>query len=119
MIEEIDSDELTQLISDSKIVFIDCYADWCHPCKILHPILEELDEKFQGKGLKIVSLDVDQNRSFSEENQIAVIPTIFVYSKGKRVVFDSGDGKKMDRLMGVVPGKVYERIIERLLFEPI
>jgi thioredoxin 1 len=62
MVEDVNSNELAQLIGDNKVVFVDCHADWCQPCKILGPILEELDEKFQEKGLKVVKIDVDQNR---------------------------------------------------------
>lgn len=117
MVENINSDELAQLIDNNRIVFVDCYADWCHPCKILSPILEELDKKFQDKGLKVVKIDVDQNREFSAENQISGIPSVLVYSEGKRIVFDDGNGRKMDKLVGVMPSEVYEEIAENLLAE--
>ncbi len=117
MVEDVNSDELAQLIGDNKVVFVDCHADWCQPCKILGPILKELDEKFQEKGLKVVKIDVDQNREFSVENQISGIPSVLVYSEGKRVVFDDGSGRKMDKLVGVMPHEVYDQIAENLLTE--
>ena len=119
MVEDVNSDELAQLIGDNKVVFIDCHADWCQPCKILSPILEEIDEKFQEKGLKVVKIDVDQNREFSAENQISGIPSVLVYSEGKRVVFDDGSGRKMDKLVGVMPHEVYDQIAENLLAEAV
>lgn len=118
MVKDINSNELPQLVANNRVVFIDCYANWCQPCKILGPILKELDEKFQDKGLKVVKIDVDQNKEFSAENQISGIPTVFVYSGGKRVRFD-GNGQKLDRLVGVMSYRVYEHVAERLLFEPI
>ena len=117
MVEDVNSNELAQLIGDHRVVFVDCHADWCQPCKILGPILKEIDEKFQEKGLKVVKIDVDQNREFSAENQISGIPSVLVYSEGKRVVFDDGSGRKMDKLVGVMPNEVYEQIAENLLAE--
>ncbi len=115
MIENIKSNKLKQIIADNKIVIVDCYADWCGPCRSLSPILEELNKKFQSRGLKVVKLDVDQNRKFSTENQISGIPSVLVYSEGKRIVFDDGNGRKMDKLVGVMPSEVYEEIAENLL----
>ena len=115
MVKNINSDELAQIIDNNKVIFVDCHADWCHPCKILGPILEELDKKFQDRGLKVVKIDVDQNREFSVKNQISGIPSVLVYSKGKRIVFDDGNGRRMDKLVGVMPSEVYEQIAENLL----
>ncbi|MHA2118305.1 MAG: thioredoxin family protein, partial [Candidatus Thorarchaeota archaeon] len=74
MVEEIKSDELDKVVSDHKVVFLDCHAVWCGPCRTLSPILEELDEKYAGKGFKVVKLDVDQNREFSMSNRVTGVP---------------------------------------------
>lgn len=117
MVDDISSDDLSQVISDNKVVFVDCHAVWCGPCKTLTPILEELHDKYATKGLKVVKLDVDHNREFSMENQITGVPSVLVYSEGKRVIFDDGAGKKMDKLVGVMPPEVYEQIADNLLAE--
>lgn len=117
MVEDISSDDLTKVIEDHKVVFVDCHAVWCGPCKTLGPILEELHEKYGEKGLKVVKIDVDNNRDFSMENQITGVPSVLVYSEGKRVVFDDGGGKKMDKLVGVMPPEVYAQIADNLLAE--
>jgi thioredoxin 1 len=117
MVDDISSDDLQQVVSENKVVFVDCHAVWCGPCKTLTPILEELHEKYEAKGLKVVKLDVDDNQEFSMKNQISGVPSVLVYSKGKRVVFDDGAGKKMDKLVGVMPPEVYEQIVEDLLAE--
>jgi thioredoxin-like negative regulator of GroEL len=67
--------------------------------------------------LKVVKLNVDENQEFSMENQITGVPSVIVYSEGKRVVFDDGAGKKMDKLVGVMPPEVYNQIAENLLEE--
>ncbi|MGD9395180.1 MAG: thioredoxin family protein [Candidatus Thorarchaeota archaeon] len=115
MVEDISSDDIPKIIEDHKVVFVDCHAQWCSPCKTLGPILEELDEKYAEKGLKVVKLDVDHNREFSMENQITGVPSVLVYSEGKRVVFDDGSGRKMDKLVGVMPPEVYDQIADNLL----
>ena len=117
MVDDISSDDLTKIIEDNKVVFVDCHAVWCGPCKTLGPILEELNDKYAPKGLKVVKIDVDHNREFSMENQITGVPSVLVYSEGKRVVFDDGAGRKMDKLVGVMPPEVYDQIAENLLAE--
>jgi thiol-disulfide isomerase/thioredoxin len=117
MVEEVKSDQLDNIITENKVVFIDCHAVWCAPCKTLGPILEELNDRYENQGLKVVKLDVDQNRDYQAENRITGVPSVFVYSEGKRVVFDDGRGNKTDRLVGVMPPETYELIAENLLAE--
>ncbi|MFW9919825.1 MAG: thioredoxin family protein [Candidatus Thorarchaeota archaeon] len=117
MVEEITADSLDQVLSENKVVFVDCHAVWCGPCKTLSPIMEELAEKYGDKGVKVVKIDVDHNRQFSMENQITGVPSVLVFSEGKRVVFDDGSGRKMDKLVGVMPPEVYDQIAENLLAE--
>jgi len=117
MVEEISSTELDKIVTDNKVVFVDAHAVWCMPCRTLGPMLEEVHEKYNERGLKVVKLDVDHNREFSSENQITGVPSVLVYSEGKRVVFDDGNGNKTDKLVGVMPMEVYEQIAENLLAE--
>ena len=115
MVEDISSKELDKVIADNKVVFVDCHAVWCMPCRTLGPILEEIYDKYQEKGLKVVKIDVDHNREFSMQNQITGVPSVLVYAEGKRVVFDDGSGRKTDKLVGVMPAEVYEQIADNLL----
>jgi len=117
MVEDISSSELNQIISDNKVVFVDAHAVWCAPCRTLGPMLEEVHEKYHERGLKVVKLDIDQNREFSSENQITGVPSVIVYSEGRKVVFDDGHGNKTDKLVGVMPMEVYEQIANDLLAE--
>ena len=117
MVEDISSDQLEQIIKDNKVVFVDCHAVWCGPCKALSPIMEELDEKYGEKGLRVVKIDTDQNREFSAQYQITGVPSVIVFAEGKKVVFDDGSGKQLDKLVGVMPPEVYDQIAENLLSE--
>ena len=117
MVEDISSDKLEQVIKDNKVVFVDCHAVWCGPCKALSPIMAELDEKYGSQGLKVVKIDTDQNREFSATYQITGVPSVIVFAEGKKVVFDDGSGRTMDKLVGVMPPEVYDQIAENLLSE--
>ena len=79
MVNDVTSDELNTIIEESKVVFVDCHAVWCGPCKTLSPIMEELSDKYGDKGVKVVKLDVDQNRQFSMENQISTLGTPVIW----------------------------------------
>ncbi len=115
MVDEISAEQLEQVVRDHKVVFVDCHAIWCGPCKILSPIIEELEEKYADKGFKAVKIDVDQNPEFSRDNMITGVPSVFVYADGARVVFDDGRGNTQDRLIGVMPPEIYTQILEDLL----
>ena len=117
MVEEIKAEQLESVVTENKVVFLDCHAVWCGPCKTLSPIIQELDEEYKDRGFKAVKMDVDQNRDFSMEKQITGVPCVFVYAGGQQVVFDDGSGRKLDRLVGVMPPEVYTQIVEGLLAE--
>lgn len=70
------------LKSDVKVL-VDFYADWCGPCKMMAPVLEEIAEN--NNGFKIVKLNVDENMSIAEKYNIMSIPALFVFDKGEVV----------------------------------
>lgn len=70
------------LKSDVKVL-VDFYADWCGPCKMMAPVLEEIAEN--NNGFKIVKLNVDENMSIAEKYSIMSIPALFVFDKGEVV----------------------------------
>jgi len=65
-------------------VLVDFYAEWCGPCKMMTPIIEELAKEYEGK-VKIVKLDVDKNQQTAGQFQVMSIPTLFIF-KGGQVV---------------------------------
>ena len=115
MVEEISANDVEQIVNENKVVFVDCHAVWCGPCRTLSPILEELHEEYKDKGVKVVKLDVDQNPEFSMQNAVTGVPSVFVYHEGQKVVFDDGRGNRSDRIVGVLPPEIYEGIIKDLL----
>lgn len=80
-------------VANSSIpVMIDFYADWCGPCKMLMPIVEELAGEYEGK-VNIVKLDVDASQDLAQKYGVMSIPTL-VFIK---------DGNEVDRITGAMP----------------
>lgn len=65
-------------------VLVDFWAEWCGPCKIVGPIVEELAKEYEGK-LKVGKMDVDQNQQVSGKYGIMSIPTLMFFKDGKVV----------------------------------
>ena len=77
--EEKEFDELTK----EGLVLVDFYADWCGPCQMLTPVLEELSKK--NENLKIVKINVDEFQQLAIQNKVLSIPAIKIYRDGKLV----------------------------------
>lgn len=70
-------------------VLVDFWATWCGPCKMIAPILDELAPAYEGK-LKIVKMDVDNNRAIPAQHGIRGIPTLMVFKGGQKVATKVG-----------------------------
>lgn len=81
----INLDEMTfekEVINNKGIVIVDFWAEWCGPCKVLAPILEEISEE---RKVKIYKVNVDENPSLAGQFGIKSIPTMVVFENGIRV----------------------------------
>jgi thioredoxin 1 len=67
---------------DSKIIFMDFYANWCGPCKKQDPIIEDLKKKFE-KRVEFIKIDVDKDDEFTDKYEVKDIPTIIIEREGK------------------------------------
>lgn len=73
-----------EVLDDPGLVFVDFHAEWCGPCKMTSPLIEELSETANYKDkLKFVSIDVDQNQELSSRYQVFSIPTFIIFKKGE------------------------------------
>ena len=90
-----------ELIEGDTPVLVDFFAEWCGPCKMMQPILEDAAKQL-GRKVKILKVDVDKNPLAASRFQVRGVPTLVLFSKGKIVW----------RQSGVVPSHQLIQIIE-------
>jgi thioredoxin 1 len=101
-----DKDFKTEVVEASKTqpVLVDFWAEWCRPCHMIAPAVEEIASQFSGK-LKVVKLNVDENNQSAGEYNIRGIPTLLLFK----------NGQVADQLVGAVPKEQIEKVISRHL----
>ena len=83
-------DSFQRTITESELpVLVDFYADWCGPCKVMAPAVDQLAAKYQGSAL-VAKLNTDLAQSVSQQFEIRGIPTVIVFRGGKEVARHSG-----------------------------
>ncbi len=79
------SENFDQEVLESDIpVLVDFWAEWCSPCKMLVPVLENLSSEYAGK-IKICKIDVDEFPDFAGKYSVQSIPTIIVFNRGEQI----------------------------------
>lgn len=99
-VKDVSDSGFRDFVEKSKLALIDFYADWCGPCQIIKPFIEDLSKDLEGR-VAFGKMDVDKNKEIASEFGIMSIPTILIFNKGTLV----------DRLTGALPK---EDIKERL-----
>jgi thioredoxin 1 len=90
------------IIMGNTPVLVDFHAEWCGPCKMMKPILEEL-RQLMGDSIRILKIDVDKNSRLASSINISGVPTLVLYKQGKMLW----------RQSGVVPAKQLQAIVEQ------
>ena len=84
---------------------IDFWAVWCGPCRMIAPIVEDLADEYDTKGLRVAKVDVDSNPSTATRFNVTSIPSILFFK----------DGELIDRVVGAVPrASLEEKILQHL-----
>lgn len=71
-----------QVLKSAEPVLVDFWAEWCGPCKMIAPMLDELAESYAGK-LKVAKINIDQNQKTPRNYNVRGIPTLMIFKNGK------------------------------------
>lgn len=93
-----------EVLTSDIPVFVDFYADWCGPCKMMAPIVEKLAEKYDGK-VKVGKCDIEKEEALRQRYNIMSIPTMMIFV----------NGEIKETVMQAVPQEELERKIEGVL----
>lgn len=92
-VKQVGDDEFQKEVVDSTIpVVVDFFAEWCGPCKLIKPILDDLSKTYDGK-VKFVKVDIDSAPNTAEQFGVASVPTLVIVK----------DGREADRRIGAAP----------------
>lgn len=85
------------IINGEHAVLVDFFATWCGPCKMMHPVLEQVKPEV-GDKLRIIKVDVDKNQAVARRYGIQSVPTLMVFRKGETLYRRSGAMGKAELL---------------------
>tara|TARA_B110000459_G_scaffold192044_1_gene228807 strand:- start:88 stop:411 length:324 start_codon:yes stop_codon:yes gene_type:complete len=104
MVTKFDNLTLEEKINSGDPVVVDFWAEWCGPCRMLGPTIDQLGEEFTGKA-SIGKLNIDDYKESAAKYGVRSIPTVLFFNKGELV----------DKFTGVAEKKVYRDKIEALV----
>lgn len=103
MIKQVSGGEFQQEVMQSDLpVLVDFWAEWCGPCRMVAPVLEEIDKELEGK-VKIVKVNVDEEGALAQQYDVMSIPTLMIFKKGEVVETAIGFRPKKDLMAKVQP----------------
>lgn len=93
-----------EVLKSASPVLVDFWAEWCGPCRMIAPLIEEIAKDYQGK-LKVAKLNVDEEREIALKYSIRSIPTLILFK----------EGKPAEQIIGALPKSALKSKIEGVL----
>ena len=82
-------ENFNDIINSEQLTLVDFFATWCGPCKMMHPVLEQLQDEL-GESIRIIKIDVDKNNNLAMNYRVQSVPTLMLFRKGEMLWRQSG-----------------------------
>ena len=102
-VPELSSGEFDNFVKEGTVL-VDFFAEWCMPCLMMSPVLDELSEKFEGQ-VKIGKVNIDENREIAGKFNVASIPNFVLFK----------DGKPTEQFVGALPLEEFSEKLKKAL----
>jgi thioredoxin 1 len=104
VVKKLSDEEFRDFVEKNDVTLIDFYADWCGPCQMIKPAIEDLSKDLEGR-VAFGKMDVDKNKERASEFGIMSIPTMLIFNKGKLV----------DRLTGALHKEAIKERLDKFI----
>ena len=82
-------ENFNDIINSEQLTLVDFFATWCGPCKMMHPVLEQLKDEL-GDSIRIIKIDMDKNNSLASNYRVQSVPTLMLFRRGEQLWRQSG-----------------------------
>ena len=99
-----DQASFDQALAEGKLMMVDFWAEWCGPCRMLGPVVEDLGKQYAGKAV-VGKVNVDEEQELAVRYGVMSIPTVIFFKNGKEI----------DRKVGVMPAGAFTEVLDKNL----
>ena len=100
-LQHFNTESFDKAIASPQVTMVDFWADWCGPCKMLGPVIEQLSSQYEGKAT-VGKVNVDEEQNLSMRYGVMSIPTVIFFK----------DGQEITRKVGVMPPEAYTQVLD-------